>query len=197
MRRKLWAVCLAVASPCLARAENLLVNPDFVGLGEWSLAPAGAQGRASWQAADAGGQGSSGSVRLGNTANTATTAVTLGQCVPVTAGLRYTLAGHLRMPSGAGANLDGLAQITVWWHDDAACASPHGLPLGVGRTPPRFDVWTMIGPAELAAPEGVRSALVRAVVVKYPATGAFTADFDNLFFGPGPLPVELLRFDVE
>src|SRR5262245_23090918 len=92
---------LALASGARASAQNLVADGGFQSsLDAWQHDPS-PDGTSAWSPDDANGSASSGSALLSSTASDTGVFITLlTQCVPVTAGARYTLSHKAKFADG-------------------------------------------------------------------------------------------------
>ena len=83
----------------------------------------------------------------------------------------------------------------VQWFADAVCGNPDGSAFSSfsSNTP---DVWQIISATNITAPAGMGSGLV-SLLITTPGAGTSVAWYDDVYFGPNPIPVELMGLSVE
>jgi len=136
-------------APRSARAQNLVVNPDFAQaqmIAGWQTSASGGAFTPYWSSSpDHTGTASSGSstfwVLSGESA--------MHQCVPVTPGTVYDIAAWLNVGSGS----DGLLELRWSWYPTADCSGAAASG-GVLATPPADDAWHHVVAASQVAPLG-------------------------------------------
>jgi hypothetical protein len=165
-----------------SRAQNLLLNPNFDSdLSHW-IVPQSFEA-AMWQAADADGSGSSGSVSLRNTYSqpAASGGGAIEQCVPVVAGKTYDFGAKVQIPGGQ-ANT-GFVQIFLSWYSDTGCGGGFlsRITQNAGAT---TGVWQSAAAAGVAAPAGAASGLLSLAHFKNEASGSFVTYFDDAYLRP-------------
>jgi hypothetical protein len=156
LRLAILAVCGFLAASHSATGQNLLKNPHFTtALDGWSSLDSRVV--ASWSPLDSNGSASSGSVLL--TQMQPAAAVNLpsfSQCILVTPGTRYTIAGRLRVPSGQAVY--AFVVLYVVWYAEPSCAFPSiSTEPGVDFSGPA-DTW-VTGSIQNVAPPTAVSAL--------------------------------------
>ncbi|MEP6652023.1 MAG: hypothetical protein ABJA82_01610 [Myxococcales bacterium] len=136
-----------------------------------------------WAASrDAAGSGTSGALGVTNASVVDADGSTMGgarQCVAVTPGISYALAGQLFLPAGQGG---GSAGINILFYASADCS---------GASPGQYtstlitgtNAWTGV-PGTVGSPATAHSMAVRLVVAKTFRAPAFQAYFDNVSLTP-------------
>ena len=188
MRGFLLGGFLLTCGPALA--QNQAVNPGFVSdLSGWTMY-ANPGFTSSHDATQ--GYSTPGALRVSATFSISNLLVAR-QCLPVTAGQVLDYGGKFRFESGHEIDVKGYA--TVRWSPDAACAT-------MGLFGPLFqvvdnlpDVWQPIRGDSVTVPAGTNSAYFLLGIDMSPGEGV--GWFDDVFFGPAPLPVELLSLEIE
>jgi hypothetical protein len=175
----------AWGAPALA-TTNLLTNAGFDSTRNgWSDPPAsGNIITTAWNRDDARGAAASGSFAV-----TSSNAVGSGsgsgpaQCVEVTPGARYDAGAKIEVPGSQTTS--GQAAVVLYFNTSTNCSTgflepPLFLP-SVSAPGGRF---TSVALRDVTAPATARSVLVWLVVFKSAtSSGAFTAQFDDVFFG--------------
>lgn len=160
-------------------AQNLVLNGEFDdSLLGWENT-GGTSMTAAWSPADANASLQSGSARITNISPGASNGVTLSHCVPVNSGQRYAYGGKVRIPSGAGQDIDNVAVVSLRWYSGPDCTTPNGGAVNAGGSPQNFNQWVSQSDTATARP-GARSVEVRALLTKFPAGGSFIAHFDDI-----------------
>jgi hypothetical protein len=160
-----------------APAQNILTNPTFdTGISGWS-------GSGVWdKTKDYGGNaGTNGS--LWGQAPALTGVLFAWQCQPATASAAYSFGGKVWAGPSASGN------VRVSWYSTTDCSG--AIISGTWSPTVAAAAWTDFGTGPLTSPPLTQSAEFDVMVTNG------TANFDNLFFGPGTFPVSLQRFDAE
>jgi hypothetical protein len=179
----------ACAAPCLA--QNQVANPGFVsGLGSWTvLSHPGITN--TYDATQ--GSGTPGALRVSTSGATTLNYVVVRQCLPVTPGGVVDFGGKYRFESGHAVNLKGNASVA--WFTDGGCTTGGltGVSTNIINDIP--NTWLPIHANNVVVPAGRNSAYFLLVIGI--SAGEGVAWFDDVYFGPDPLPVELMSFGVE
>jgi hypothetical protein len=208
---RVWfSVCLLAfaAASATARADNLLVNPDFdlaAGLGGWTAheladntytpcSGTGSCGAFLFTEDECCAQPASGSI-------SATSPLLdfseLLECVTVAENTAYDYGAWLRLTNRPPGIEPGLPGVSVSWFASADCS---GSAMSSGpQDGTESLLWTRIGIPSIVAPMGAHSAaFILAIGVSGDAGVMVTAEYDSAFFGPsGTVPVELQAFSVK
>lgn len=185
-----WILSGFVVAAAPALAQNQLANPGFDGdLSGWTVYPHPAF-TVTYDASQ--GYSTPGALRIAETFSISNLLVAR-QCLPVTPGQVLDFGGKYRFESGHASNVKGY--VTVQWSADTSCAT-------MGSFGPVFlvagdtsDVWVPIRGDNITVPAGTHSAYFIVGIDMSIDEGA--GWFDDVFFGPDPLPVELLSFEIE
>jgi hypothetical protein len=171
-------VCLSMAGS--ARANNLLVNPNFdVDSSGWAHGVAGVT-----HIADAGWP-APGALRFENSTCCTRAA---SQCVAVSGGASHEFGAALRQgPVAPGQAGDGIG-LDVFWYDNADCSHP-ALPGGEELAPIVDNAWEVHMHVDAIAPETARSALVRIRQYNFAGLADFVSYADSAFFQPTPFGI--------
>jgi hypothetical protein len=184
-----------------ADAQNLVANGDFdsaQGVASWTAGP---MTLFAWSSADWQGDPTSGSGRLTNAAQCASTVTT--QCVelPPPLAASYELGAAVFLES---TTLQASAHVSVFAIDGTSCTGPT---LSSFQSPivSLQGQWTSFLDADIPLPPSTRSVVVQLVVAKpvilplcLPPLPPVTARFDHVRFGPtGTTPVTALSISVE
>lgn len=183
------AALLAAAAP--AAAQNQIVNPGFDSdLSGWTVIPSPEY---TVSHDPVMGAGAPGSARLDVNSAGPLNHLVLQQCVTAVAGTNYDFGVQFRFASGATPV--PTAAVMVQWFADGICNNPDGAAFSTFSTNTP-DVWQPLSATNITVPAGMGSALVFMLVT---STGAGTsvAWYDDAYFGPNPIPVELQGFGVE
>ena len=178
--RPIHFVHLLFALACAPlHAQNLVLNGEFDdSLVGWENS-GGTNITAAWSAVDANASPASGSIRITNTSASASNGVTATQCAPVNSGQSYTVGGKVRIPSGAGQDLDDRAVVGLRWYSGPDCTTSNGGAVSANGSPGSFNTWVTQSLTATARP-GARSVEVRTLLTKFPAGGSFIAHFDDI-----------------
>lgn len=178
-------------------AQNLVLNGTFEGdSSNWTDSVV--EGTFVFDSLDYVGGAGSGS---GLTTITSTGAMWTGnaiQCIPgISDANLYDWGARVLIPSGHSTT--GYAYIQLVWYSTAACS---GAPLATGTATnlvpaTTTDTWVSTRIDSQAPPAGAQSAIILLSVAKTSVAQPLSAHFDGVFFGVGPIPVELQSFMVE
>jgi hypothetical protein len=163
-------------------AETLVQNSQFVSTADhWITAAPATEVTYQWNANDARGSGASGSLQVTNSilsADLRSSTLGVDQCVPVTAGTTYVIAGQFFIPTG---QKDAGADVIVFFYSDAACQTiiTSGGPALVGGS----GAWAQFS-SRMVAVAGSRSADVRLDATKLFPDPPTTVWYDNILFRP-------------
>jgi hypothetical protein len=183
------AALLAVAAP--AAAQNRIVNPGFDSdLSGWTVIPSPEY---TVTHDPVMGAGAPGSARVDVDSAGPLNHLVLQQCVTVVAGSNYDFGVQFRFASGANPVPTGA--VMVQWFTDGICNAPDGAAFSTFSTNTP-DIWQLISATNVPAPPGIGSAFVSMLITSVGA-GTSVAWYDDAYFGPNPIPVELLGFSVE
>jgi hypothetical protein len=183
------AALLAAAAP--AAAQNRIVNPGFdTDLSGWTLLTSPEYVISHDPAM---GAAAPGSARVDVASAVPLNHLVLQQCVTAVAGNNYDFGAKFRFASGAVPAPTGAVQ--VQWFADAICNNPDGVAFSSFslNTP---DVWQLISATNVTVPAGMGSAIV-ALLITTTGPGTSVAWYDDVYFGPSPIPVELMGLGVE
>jgi hypothetical protein len=189
VRTLLAAVAAGATVP--AAAQNLVVNPGFItDLSGWTVLfnPAFTVTHDTSQSYN-----TPGSLKVTTPGPTGLNYAVVRQCLPVAPGQVLDYGGVYRFESGHAANLKGWVAAT--WFTDAACttgATPGPSSNTVNDIP---DTWLQIHANNVVVPAGFNSAFF--LVVIGITAGESVGWFDDVYFGPNPLPVELSTFEID
>ena len=194
--RASFLIVLALAGSLpAARAQNLVVNPQFdVDVTFWTVvSPANAD--VSWSPLDWQGSPTSGSALVTNIGPTPGMAEVQNPCLVTSVAGNYELGSQIRIPPQSGY---GLTWVSVWFYGSPSCT---GSPTGVVSTPgvptTTLNVWVPDFTAGFSVPAGQA---YRVVLTVYKALfGAnVLAHFDFVRFGlEGTTPAQLQTITVE
>jgi hypothetical protein len=174
----------AVAPGCETLAANAGFSKDTDG---WQQEPYSI--KLEWNAGDAGGSSSSGSILVTNSMDNTIDGLAPGggmQCLDAEPGATYAMAGDVFIPKGQGAGLIGDGPYTgqaglsilFWRGKDCQDTQPT-----LGRLQSDLveaaGVWTHVQGSGLA-PEGIGSMSIRVLTIKSFKEAKFQAQFDNV-----------------
>jgi hypothetical protein len=182
------ALAASAAVPCAA--QNLVVNPGFItDLSGWTVLvnPAFIATHDTSQSYN-----TPGSLKVATPGSTDQNYVAVRQCVPVAPGQVVDYGGLYRFESGHAANLKGFVSAT--WFTDAACTTGATVGPSSNTVNDIPDTWLPIHANNVVVPAGFNSALFLIVIGM--TAGESVGWFDDVYFGPDPLAVELLTFEI-
>lgn len=180
---------LLIFGAAVARAQNLVPGGTFDTSLEAFHHDPNPDGTSAWSSLDAAGSPTSGSALLTSTNAAAGAPVTLlTTCVPVAAGLQYTLSADTRFAEGETST--GGAEFAISWTPGSVC---QGFISGNAFLTPVASRGTWIhGSNVFTAPAGATSALVIVAINKLEAGGTLSANVDNVALGLTNPPAETL-----
>jgi len=175
-------VTTALASclwPMVASGQNLLVNPSFEsGLYGWAneLWLSSSNGN-TWSTADAGASNRSGSGMIETREQIQNAAFArYVQCVPVTAGLKYSVGTRVMVPSDQSG--DGYVAIDFQTWSNPDCSGSATLIAGRTLDKPAKGAWIDLESGPFTAPQGSTSAKIMLTASRKQGS-KFAAYFDD------------------
>jgi len=202
MSLRLALVTLAIAAvPAMARADNLIANPDFhVDAAGWTIQ---INGTATATVSAIDGSPDAGSLEMSVTGSDPfdTGSVTVSQCIPSFGPGPWVFGGRLRQVSSTGAFTQGLSVDFLAVPNcgsgltRSTYADPGATVPGIQGSYVQYSGSVPTDPLPGGGP-------TQAVLLSYQLFSTFgtTTVFrlDKVYFGPpGTTPVELMRFDVQ
>lgn len=202
MSLRLALVTLAIAAvPAMARADNLIANPDFrVDAAGWTIQ---INGTATATVSAIDGSPDAGSLEMSVTGSDPfdTGSVTVSQCIPSFGPGPWVFGGRLRQVSSTGAFTQGLSVdfLAVPNCGSGLTRSTYADP---GATVPGVQGSYVQYSGSVPADPLPGGGPTQSVLLSYQLFSTFgtTTVFrlDKVYFGPpGTTPVELMRFDVQ
>jgi len=202
MSLRLALVTLAIAAvPAMARADNLIANPDFhVDAAGWTIQ---INGTATAAVSAIDGSPDAGSLEMSVTGSDPfdTGSVTVSQCIPSFGPGPWVFGGRLRQVSSTGAFTQGLSVDFLAVPNcgsgltRSTYADPGATVPGIQGSYVQYSGSVPTDPLPGGGP-------TQSVLLSYQLFSTFgtTTVFrlDKVYFGPpGTTPVELMRFDVQ
>jgi len=190
----LGVICLIAPH---AGAQNLVVNGNFDGdISNWTDGVG--EGTFVFDVLDNVGAPGSGSGLMSITSTGPLWTGIAIQCLPgVSDANLYDWGARAFIPSGQAATGNVFVQL-VWYSTLACTGSPLASGTQTNLVPhTTTDTWVTTRIDAQAPPAGAQSAIIALSVSKTSTTQPLNAHFDGVFFGVGPIPVELQTFTVE